>query len=155
MPRLVIRNGNGVGRDQVLGGARCTVGRDPGADFTLDDTLVSRRHFRVLQEGGVYWVEDLGSTNGTLINGRRSQRVQLVDGDVIEVGGTQVAFVQKDLLGLAGKPTGARKPIVAPAKSVPAKAVPPKAVSPKAVSSEAGQPKAPAPPVVRRRKRRR
>lgn len=143
MPRLVIRKGNGIGRDQVLSGAPCTVGRDPGAEFTLDDTLVSRRHFRVLQEGGVYWVEDLGSTNGTLINGRRSQRVQLVDGDLIQVGGTQVAFVQKDLLGLAGKPSRAQQPVVVPAKSVPAKAAPTAA------------PESPAPPVVRRRKRRR
>ncbi len=148
MPRLVIRKGNGIGRDQVLGAAPCTVGRDPGADFTLDDTLVSRRHFRVLQESGVYWVEDLGSTNGTLINGRRSQRVQLVDGDLILVGGTEVAFVQKDLLGLAGKPTRAKQPVVVPAKSVPAKAVPGKA-------APTAAPKSPAPAVVRRRKRRR
>ena len=145
MPRLVIRNGNGVGRDHVLGAAPCTVGRDPGADFTLDDTLVSRRHFRVLQEGGAYWVEDLGSTNGTLINGRKSQRVQLVDGDVIQVGETQVAFVQKDLLGLTGKPTRAKKPIAVPPKAATQAA--PKAAPKKAAPS--------GPAVVRRRKRRR
>ena len=115
MPRLVIKEGAGVGRDRVLGAAPCVVGRDAAADFVLDDTLVSRRHFQVLRSGPVYVVEDLGSTNGTLLNGKRTRRGTLSDGDLIEVGGTRVTFVQKDLLGGNPAPSkGAARSIAAP-----------------------------------------
>lgn len=99
MPRLLIRKGEGVGRDHILGAGECVVGRDPGAHFVLDDSLTSRRHFRVVAEGGLYFVEDLGSTNGTRLNGRRVARERLGDGDRILVGGTELEFVQKDLFG--------------------------------------------------------
>ncbi len=145
MPKLVIKGGPGVGRDFMLGAGACVVGRDPGVDFTLEDNVVSRRHFRVVQEQGAYWVEDLGSTNGTLVNGRRMERIQLVDGDVISVGGTQVAFVQKDLLAAAGGTAPAKPGLNAPVSrrqrkrgaetqrsQKPAKpAVAPRAVTPK------------------------
>lgn len=105
MPRLVIKHGKGVGRDHALGGGACVVGRDQqSAQFVLEDHLVSRQHFQVLQEAGAWFVEDLGSTNGTLVNGRKTQRVRLRDGDLIQVGGTRIAFVQKDLLGASGLP---------------------------------------------------
>jgi pSer/pThr/pTyr-binding forkhead associated (FHA) protein len=109
MPRLVIKKGSGVGRDHALGAGPCVVGRDPGATFVLEDTIVSRRHFKVVQEGGAYFVEDLGSTNGTLLNGSRTQRARLSDGDTIQIGHTRIQFVQKDLLGGA-RPGGAARP---------------------------------------------
>ena len=132
MPRLVIKKGEGVGRDMVLSGGVVVVGRGPGAEFTIKDNLASRQHFRVMQEDGVYWVEDLGSTNGTLVNGRRTQRVQLMDGDQIQAGSTQVTFVQKDLLG-ATKPPVKRPPVVKKGKAAPAPA-------PKAAPKKGGAP---------------
>lgn len=99
MPRLVIKKGPGVGRDHALGAAACVVGRDASAQFVLEDTLVSRRHFQVVQDGGTWFLEDLGSTNGTRLNGSREKRSPLGDGDTIKVGGTEITFVQKDLLG--------------------------------------------------------
>ena len=135
MPRLVIKKGEGVGRDKVLSGGECVIGRGPDADFTIEDNLASRRHFRVMQEEGVYWVEDLGSTNGTLVNGRRTQRVQLMDGDQIQAGSTEVSFVQKDLLGMAG--TKAKQPPVIKKGQVPPKATPPKEAPPKAAPTPA------------------
>jgi len=98
VPRLVIRSGEAAGRDHALGG-ECVVGRHPTVDFVLDDTLVSRRHFRVALEGGTWIVEDAGSTNGTLLNGQRVMRAPLKDGDRIRAGSTEVEFVQKDILG--------------------------------------------------------
>ena len=98
MPRLVIRKGVAAGRDHALGG-ECVVGRHPQVTFVLDDHLASRRHFRVFQQGGVWLMEDLGSTNGTLVNGRRVARQPLVDGDLIRAGSTELQFVQKDILG--------------------------------------------------------
>lgn len=98
MPRLVIREGPGVGRDLSLGVGTCVLGRDPGADFVLDDELASRRHAQIVGRAGAWVLEDLGSTNGTLVNGRRTTRVALADGDSIQIGGTLLRFVQKGLL---------------------------------------------------------
>ena len=105
MPRLVIKQGDGVGRDQALGAGECVVGRDPSADFVIEERGASRRHFRVYQDGGQYFVEDLGSTNGTRINGRRAKRWKLSDGDVIQVGAVEMTFVQKDMFGAAPGPS--------------------------------------------------
>ena len=114
MPRLVIRKGVAPGRDHALGG-ECTVGRHQSATFVLDDQLVSRQHFRVVSQGGVWILEDLGSTNGTLVNGQRTTRQPLIDGDVIQAGSTQLVFVQKDILGGTGEQAGdASAPKAAP-----------------------------------------
>jgi len=115
MPRLVIRKGVAAGRDHALGG-ECVVGRHPSATFVVEDNLMSRRHFRVCQEGGVWLMEDLGSTNGTLVNGQRTPRQPLVDGDMIRAGGTEFQFVQKDLLArdapaAAAAPAGPPAPV--------------------------------------------
>jgi len=104
MPRLQIKEGPGIGRDHALGAGECIIGRDAGADFVLPDSLVSRRHLRIFQEAGAWQAQDLGSTNGMLVNGRRTQRFRLSDGDVIRVGSTSLLFVQKDLLGESGAP---------------------------------------------------
>lgn len=102
MPRLLIHKGDRAGLDQALGGA-CVVGRHPTADFVLDDPLVSRRHLRLHQVGGRWEVRDLGSTNGTALNGRLIRHAFLSDGDVIRAGDTELVFVQKDLLGALSK----------------------------------------------------
>ena len=98
MPRLVIREGPGVGRDHMLGVGPCVLGRDPQADFVLEDRLASRRHAQVVGRAGTWVLEDLGSTNGTLLNGRRTTHAPLADGDAIRIGDTVLAFVQKGLL---------------------------------------------------------
>lgn len=98
MPRLVIHEGAGLGRDHVLGVGSCVLGRDPSSDFVLDDDLASRRHARVVGRGGAWILEDLGSTNGTLLNGRRTRSARLADGDAIRIGTTVLRFVQKGLL---------------------------------------------------------
>ena len=99
MPRLKIQAGEGVGRDTSLGARPCVVGRDPGADFILDDVVASRRHFRIVPDGGTWIIEDMGSTNGTYVNDARVKRARLRDGDVIRVGTTHMLYVQKDLFG--------------------------------------------------------
>ena len=119
MPRLVIKQGPGVGRDHALGASECVVGRDASATFVLDDNLASRRHFKIVAETGCWFVEDLGSTNGTLVNGQPAMKQRLADGDVIRAGSTRLTFVQKDMLGGAvparAAATGAPSPKPAPA----------------------------------------
>src|SRR5262245_52913051 len=117
MPRLVITKGNGSGRDHAVG-TECVVGRAPGADFIVDDNLVSRRHARIYREGDGYVVEDLGSRNGTVVNGKRVARARIVDGDTITVGQTDLAFRPKSLEQAAagGKPIA---PVARPPAPVP------------------------------------
>ena len=74
--------------------SRVVVGRSRECDVRVDDGNVSRRHFELVQEGPTAWVvSDLGSTNGTEVNGRRvSGRQRLDDGDRITIGSTELVF---------------------------------------------------------------
>jgi hypothetical protein len=66
-----------------------TLGRAAGCTVTLDDTYASQLHARVFQRDGATHVEDLGSTNGTYLNGRKVDTAQLVQrGDRIKIGAT-------------------------------------------------------------------
>lgn len=69
---------------------RVVVGRGKDADFRLDDPNVSRRHAVLYWEGGQVFVKDLGSTNGTYVNGRPVTSAPVRDGDVLTVGGCDV-----------------------------------------------------------------
>lgn len=68
------------------------VGRGTDAAVRLADTGVSRRHFDVQLGGPTATMVDLGSTNGTIVNGRRIPRVDLADGDVIRVGHSVLVY---------------------------------------------------------------
>ncbi|HYA08162.1 MAG TPA: DUF3662 and FHA domain-containing protein, partial [Gaiellaceae bacterium] len=57
------------GRRRVLDQRRAVIGRSRDADVQVDDPNVSRRHAEIVQEGSSYWVVDLGSTNGTEVDG--------------------------------------------------------------------------------------
>lgn len=73
--------------------SRVVIGRSRECDVQLDDGNASRRHCEIVQDGAASWsVVDLGSTNGTEVNGRRVDRSPLVDGDRITVGGTVIVF---------------------------------------------------------------
>ena len=127
MPRLVITKGPGIGRDHAIG-TECVLGRAPDVDFTIEDTNASRRHSRVLAEGDGYVIEDLGSRNGTWVNGARVvQRQGLRDGDVVRIGGTEMIFRQKGLLESPApvRPTAVVPPAVPVAPVRPAAVVPP------------------------------
>lgn len=88
---------------RMLPGTLKTVGRAPRADFVVDAALVSRVHCRLmLNHDNQLELEDLGSTNGTFVNGRKVDKVTLADGDKVTIG--RVEFV------VNGKPSenGAR-----------------------------------------------
>lgn len=78
--------------DVVLRGERVRIGRLSDCDICLEDANVSRRHAEVVRVGDDWYVRDLQSTNGTRLNGRRIDREKLEDGDVIEVGMTQLVY---------------------------------------------------------------
>ncbi|MGZ4507116.1 MAG: FhaA domain-containing protein [Blastococcus sp.] len=85
---------DGPGTRHELTTGRNVIGRGTEADIRLPDTGVSRKHVDVVLEGGVATVEDLGSTNGTLVNGRRISRQALADGDVIRIGHSVLVYRQ-------------------------------------------------------------
>jgi hypothetical protein len=67
------------------------IGRSPGADIVLGDDFVSGRHMRVIPEGDSVVAEDLGSTNGSLLNGRTLTRpTTLAIGDAIDIGAVRL-----------------------------------------------------------------
>ena len=61
-------------------------------DICLADANTSRQHAAFVRDGAGWAVEDLGSTNGTLVNGERVERLRLRDGDVIVVGVTELVY---------------------------------------------------------------
>ncbi len=68
-----------------------TIGRDAGCELVLADVEVSRRHARLETQGGIVFVRDLESSNGTFLNGRRLESaVELREGDEIDVGTTRL-----------------------------------------------------------------
>jgi hypothetical protein len=68
------------------------IGRSRECDLRVTDGNASRRHAEIAQEGSVYVLVDLGSTNGTELNGRRITRQELTDGDRITIGATDLIF---------------------------------------------------------------
>ncbi|MDT0274373.1 DUF3662 and FHA domain-containing protein [Blastococcus goldschmidtiae] len=83
---------DGPGTRHELSAGRNVIGRGTEADIRLPDTGVSRKHVDVVLDGGVATAEDLGSTNGTLVNGRRITRQPLSDGDVIRIGHSVLVY---------------------------------------------------------------
>ena len=69
------------------------IGRDPACDLVLSDITVSRRHAAVRQDGNTVVVSDLGSSNGTFVNGEPvGGRRRLRDGDALRIGTTVLVF---------------------------------------------------------------
>lgn len=92
-PRLVLPAGSGTPERTVLITSPVTVvGRGVEADLRLHDTGVSRRHAELRLDGDQVHLCDLGSTNGTVVNGRPVTSTVLTDGDRIEVGATPMVF---------------------------------------------------------------
>jgi pSer/pThr/pTyr-binding forkhead associated (FHA) protein len=85
---------DGPGTRHELAEGSNVIGRGADAQIRLPDTGVSRRHVDVQLAHGQVAAEDLGSTNGTLVNGRRIGRQPLADGDVIRIGHSVLVYRQ-------------------------------------------------------------
>lgn len=83
------------------------IGRAKDCDIQIDDQSVSSKHARIVVEADPYlddakntYLEDLKSTNGTLLNGRKISRQQLMDDDMIKIGFNQFRYVANQRKGL-------------------------------------------------------
>jgi diguanylate cyclase (GGDEF)-like protein len=83
---LLVLSGTRLGHRMVLGDAAIDVGRGSSAGLILDADSVSRKHARIERFGGGHKIVDLGSTNGTYVNGVRTKEQILQDGDRIGIG---------------------------------------------------------------------
>jgi hypothetical protein len=83
---------DGSGRTYDLTQGSHVIGRGQDSSFRLPDTGVSRRHLEISWDGQTATLTDLGSTNGTTVNGNPVQTWQLGDGDVIRVGHSSLVF---------------------------------------------------------------
>lgn len=104
--RRFFREGDALRRDEAgeiesdfvvlpLASDRQAVGRHPQCDVVVGwDLAVSRSHAEITKVGGDWYIEDLGSENGTAVNGSRVGRTRLVDGDQVRVGDTVLVFRQ-------------------------------------------------------------
>lgn len=70
-----------------------TIGRIDGNDVQLSHTTVSKQHARVFVDGGAFWIEDVGSVNGTLVNDQDVKRQKLASNDRIKIGKFCLVFV--------------------------------------------------------------
>jgi serine phosphatase RsbU (regulator of sigma subunit) len=105
MPKLVIQTGPRPGAECPLHG-QVVIGRGAGADMTVEDARVSRRHALITCRDNVWRIQDLGSANGTHVNSRRiTAETALRDGDVVRIGPMTAVFRQAPELRPAAAPT--------------------------------------------------
>jgi predicted component of type VI protein secretion system len=85
--QFVMRSGPTPGATFSLEGDQLLIGRDSSSGVAINDAEISRKHARLTFQGGKYVIEDLGSTNGTFVNGQRLvSAVVLKSGDVVSFG---------------------------------------------------------------------
>ncbi len=85
--QLVMRSGPTPGKTYPLSKSEIYIGRDINNDITISDAEISRKHVRLILQGGGYIVEDLGSTNGSFVNGNRLMGpFTLRPGDILMLG---------------------------------------------------------------------
>ena len=95
VPSMVLRVSapGAPSRNVALDGRPVTIGRATDVELVLADPLASRRHARLSSRGGWLVMSDLGSTNGTRINGQRVREAVVGPGDRIEIGATRLEVV--------------------------------------------------------------
>ena len=90
---LVVRRGPDAGTKFFLDKDVVTCGRSPASDIFLDDVTVSRRHAEFLHTDAGIVVKDLGSLNGTYVNGERAEERPIGTGDEVQVGRFKLLFL--------------------------------------------------------------
>lgn len=114
--RLIIVAGPDLGMEWAFKTPEVVMGRDEECDLMMSDIAVSRRHAKISLEGDHFFLSDLGSGNGTYLNGARVEREELSPGDEITVGERTLRFVELN----EAPPTAAAHPV---AEGLPAEPV--------------------------------
>ena len=122
--QFVMRSGPTPGAIYPLEGDQLIIGRDAVSGVAINDAEVSRKHARLTFQGGKYVLEDLGSTNGTFVNGQRLvSATVLKPGDVVSLG-EQIVLMYEGLAMDAGATMIGRKAPVRTAVPSPPQVAP-------------------------------
>ncbi len=141
--QFVMRSGPTPGATYSLEGDQLVIGRDSSSGIAINDAEVSRKHARLNFQGGKYVIEDLGSTNGTFVNGQRiTGAAVLKAGDVVSLG-EQIVLLYEALSSDPGATMISHKAPVRTAVAAQPVAAPAPAPIPQQYAAPAG-PAAPA-----------
>jgi predicted component of type VI protein secretion system len=144
--QFVMRSGPTPGATFSLEGDQLVIGRDSSSGVAINDAEISRKHARLNFQGGKYVIEDLGSTNGTFVNGQRLvSPVVLKSGDVVSLG-EQIVLMYEALSGDPGETVISARKVAA--RSAPVPAPMPSPAPQQYYSSPVSAPMAP-PPIAR------
>ena len=125
--QLVMRSGPTPGKTFPLTKDEITIGRDSSNDIVINDAEVSRKHAQLVKQGGAYVIEDLGSTNGTFVNGQRLMGPHSLRPDELILLGENVSLVYQveaydpdaTIVSGPGIPTGGAAAFEEPAEVPP------------------------------------
>ncbi|MDQ3087564.1 MAG: SpoIIE family protein phosphatase [Acidobacteriota bacterium] len=93
MPQLIIKTADRPSEQFPLSQLRVTIGRSARSDICIPDAFASRLHAEVRKEGDAFWLQDLGSANGTRYNGSHvTMPIPLISGGEIQIGETTIIF---------------------------------------------------------------
>lgn len=95
MPKMIVSIDGVVIKEVALSKERTTLGRRPYNDIVIDNLAVSGEHAVLHMAGDAVEVEDIGSTNGTYVNGQPVKRQALRNGDLVEVGKYKIRFIHE------------------------------------------------------------
>ena len=90
---LLVQKGPNAGARYLLNHDHVTVGRNPASDIFLDDVTVSRKHAQFERNGGGFSVRDVGSLNGTYVNGELAENTELINGDSVQIGKYRLLYM--------------------------------------------------------------
>lgn len=90
---LVVKRGPNAGSRFVLASEVTRVGRHPDSDIFLDDITVSRRHAEIVRREHRWWIQDVGSLNGTYLNRERVDLAELSNGDEVQIGRFKLVYL--------------------------------------------------------------
>jgi pSer/pThr/pTyr-binding forkhead associated (FHA) protein len=96
MPTLVLTLDGVTLKEVPLTKDRTTIGRRSHNDLVIDNLAVSGEHAVVFKGGDDYYIEDLGSTNGTTVNGQPIKKHVMRGGDIVEIGKYRLKFVERE-----------------------------------------------------------
>jgi hypothetical protein len=104
MPKLLLKSHGVIIKEIPLDKQRLTIGRKPDNDIVLDDQAASGHHVRIIQIQSVFFIEDAGSSNGTYVNGKKTDRKQLVSGDQVTIGQHSLLYQEDSKVTVAAPP---------------------------------------------------
>lgn len=110
MPKLMIKFEAAFIKEVKLDKPAFTLGRKPDNDIALDNAAVSWHHCKFYESGGTWFVEDLNSTNGTFVNGKKTLKAGLKQGDSVTIVKYSLLFTDENAAEKADAPLPQQKP---------------------------------------------